>query len=172
MCKPAPQTTIWTSGHSAAEPAELVRLLRAQGIQVLVDVRSVPYSRFAPQANREVLESVVTSVGLRYLYRGDELGGRPHGEDEETAVGKPDYGKIESTEAYQRGIADLLRLGPESRVCVLCSEEDPAHCHRALLIAETLVRRACVVLHIRHDGSVEPHAAMVLRRDKGQLSLF
>jgi uncharacterized protein (DUF488 family) len=170
--KSAEKLTIWTIGHSAAEPAELVRLLRAQGIQVLVDVRSVPYSRFAPQANRETLESVVKSHGVQYLFRGDELGGRPRDASEEATASKPDYARIERTAEYQRGIAALGRLGADERACVLCSEEDPAHCHRGLLIAETLVRAGWAILHIRHDGQVEPHAAMLLRRDKGQLPLF
>jgi len=54
--------TFWTIGHSAAELDELFRLLAAQGIQVLVDVRSSPYSQHAPQANRELLEAVATAT--------------------------------------------------------------------------------------------------------------
>ncbi len=162
----------WTIGHSAAELDALFGLLTAQGIQVLVDVRSSPYSQHAPQANRELLEAVAPRHNVQYVFMGGELGGRPSDPALLLPSGKPDYYGMERTEAYQRGIAAVERLAGERRVCLLCSEEDPARCHRGLLVSETLVRNGHQVRHIRHDGSVEEHAAMVKRRTGGQLALF
>jgi hypothetical protein len=40
-------------------------------------------------------------------------------------------------------------------VALMCGEEDPAHCHRRLLVGRVLVERGHEVLHIRGDARVE-----------------
>ncbi len=172
VSEPAPELTVWTIGHSAAEIDELFRLLLAQRIQVLVDVRSSPYSQHAPQANRECLEHAAAARHVTYRYCGTELGGRPSDPAMLLSSGKADYSKMELAPEYRRGIEGLVALARERRACLLCSEEDPVRCHRALLISETLTRQGHRVLHIRHDGSVEPHADLQKRRTGGQLSFF
>ncbi len=163
---------VWTLGHSAAEVDDLFRLLAVPGIDVLADVRTMPYSQFAPQANREVLEAAARRHGVRYVYLGAELGGRPADETMLLPNGKPDYEQMAAAPWFARGLAELRRLAEGERVCLLCSEEDPAHCHRALLVAEALVRGGAQVHHLRHDGGVESHADLTRRRTGGQLSLF
>ncbi len=49
-------STIYTIGHSAHSFEEFVSLLKGQQIEVVVDTRSAPYSRFAPQFDREILQ--------------------------------------------------------------------------------------------------------------------
>ncbi len=164
--------TFWTLGHSAAEVDDLFRLMAVPGVDVLVDVRSIPYSQHAPQANREVLDAAARRHGVRYVFLGAELGGRPADESMLLPNGKPDYERMAAAEWFQRGLAELRRLAESARVCILCSEEDPARCHRGLLIAEALVRGGDHVQHLRHDGGVESHADMTRRRTGGQLSLF
>ncbi len=164
--------TFWTIGHSTAELEALFGLLAAQGIQTLADVRSSPYSQHMPEVGREFVEAAARFRSVRYVFLGAALGGRPDDPSLLLPNAKPDYAKMEVTAAYRHGIDMLLELGRRERVCLLCSEEDPARCHRGVLVAETLVRRGHEVQHIRHDGSVETHAAMVKRRDGGQLALF
>jgi uncharacterized protein (DUF488 family) len=166
------RSTIWTIGHGTAEVNDLVRLLREHGIAVLGDVRSSPYSRHAPQTNREVLAAALPRQGIRYVFLGNKLGGQPSDASLLDADGKPDYAKIAASNQYHQGIDELLQLARQSPVCCLCSEEDSARCHRGLLIAETLADAGHEVLHIRHNGSVETHAQMQERRRGGQLALF
>lgn len=164
--------TIWTVGHSDAELDDLFRLLAAQGIDTIVDVRSSPYSKFVPQANRECVEAAARNRGVTYIFRGGELGGRPDDAELYTAAGKADYERMADSDDFRRGLAGLVELAGQQRVCILCSEEDPERCHRGLLVAEQLARAGQQVLHLRHDGSVETHAAMMKRHTGGQLSLF
>ena len=72
---------VWTVGHSNHELDEFAQLVAGEQIEFLVDVRSFPYSRYAPQFNREQLEAAITRRGVRYLFLGEELGGRPTAED-------------------------------------------------------------------------------------------
>jgi uncharacterized protein (DUF488 family) len=72
--------SVWTIGHSKHEAQALLDLLQANGIQVLVDVRTAPYSKMAPQFNQAALSNSLSEAGIRYLHMGNELGGRPDGD--------------------------------------------------------------------------------------------
>jgi len=144
---------IYTIGHSDHTTAAFVDLLRGHGITLVVDVRSQPYSRWAHQFNRETLARDLQEAGMPYEYMGDVLGGRPadpalydpHQE-------RPDYQRVEQTPAYQAGIDRLLELARAGLVAVMCGEGDHRHCHRHLLITQTLLARGVRVLHIQPDG--------------------
>ena len=68
-----------TIGHSSHPPEHFVGLLRQHGIQVVADTRSTPYSRYTPQFDRESLGDMLASAGVKYLYLGGAVGGRPAG---------------------------------------------------------------------------------------------
>lgn len=164
--------TVWTLGHGAIEVDELVELLAQFGIDTLVDVRSVPYSRFAPQFSRDILRAAVERAGRTYAYLGERLGGRPARPDLALPNGEPDYVAMAATPAFAAGLQEVLERAARERVCLLCSEEDPARCHRTLLVGEQLTAQGCAVLHIRHAGVTETHAEVVKRHTGGQLALF
>ena len=144
---------IHTVGHSDHATAAFVQLLRDQGITLVVDVRSQPYSRWTPQFNRETLARDLEHAGIAYRFMGDALGGRPAGPDlHDPGQERPDYQRVERTPAYQAGIDQLLELAQTERVAVMCSEGDHRHCHRHLLVAQTLLDRGVRVRHIQPDG--------------------
>src|SRR5207248_7137739 len=136
-----PPMTIYTVGHSNLPIEELIRLLRENGIEVLVDVRTHPHSAYNPQFNQPALRQAVEAAGIRYRFAGRELGGKPDDPALRSPDGTPDYGKIAATALYQRGIEELVALATERRVAMLCSEANPAHCHRDRLVARTLEQR-------------------------------
>ena len=130
------QIIIYTIGHSNIQVEEFVQLLQAQGIRVLVDVRSSPYSKYTLQFNREALQvhPALAAAHLRYMFAGKMLGGRPDNTlfyDEE---GHVLYEEVANTYTFQDGIAKLLTLAGQASTSVMCSEEDPHECHRRLLI--------------------------------------
>jgi len=160
--------SIWTIGHSRHPIERFLALLRQHGVEVVVDARSHPASRFSPQFARRPLERAVGEAGMRYAYLGQALGGRPADPAAYGPDGKLDHDRVERLAAYQRGIEQLLDEAGRARVCVLCAEEDPARCHRRLLIARTVVRRGVRVLHIRGSGAIEPETEL----GGGQLALL
>jgi len=146
---------IHTIGHSDNTTAAFVDLLRRHGITLAVDVRSQPYSRWTVQFNRETLVHDLDhdDAGIAYRFMGDELGGRPTDPAlYDPGQERPDYQRVERTEAYQAGIDRLLELARTERVAVMCSEGDHRHCHRHLLVAQTLLERGVRVFHIQPDG--------------------
>jgi uncharacterized protein (DUF488 family) len=122
---------------------------------VLVDTRSVPVSRYAPQFDRESLRELVMGAGAKYLWLGDVVGGRPRDESCYDAEGRVLYGRVAAQPEFQEAVERIERGAEEFRVALLCSEEDPAHCHRRLLIARVLMGRGAEVVHIRGDGTLE-----------------
>lgn len=155
-----PGATIYTVGHSNHEADTFVALLRQHGIQVVVDVRSSPYSRYVPQANREALTRTLEASGIAYRWWGDRLGGKPDG-----AVA--DYDALRLAPSFQAGIADLEPLAASRVTAIMCSEGDHTRCHRHKLITPELLDRGLHVLHIQPDGSLVDEGAA-----PRQLSLF
>ncbi|PLS84976.1 MAG: hypothetical protein CYG60_14890 [Actinobacteria bacterium] len=147
--------SVFTIGHSNHLAEKLVGLLEGYGIEVLVDTRSRPYSRHAPHFNARVLEATLRRGGIGYLFLGRELGGRPEGEKFYDAEGRVDYALLERSGPFLDGISRLLGEIRAHTVAVLCSEENPAGCHRRLLVGRALGERGVVVRHIRGDGSVQ-----------------
>lgn len=106
---------IYTIGHSNVHLEEIVKLLKKHGIEILLDVRSSPYSRFAPQFNRETLAESLWKAGIQYDYAGRHLGGRRrdrncHNEDDED---KLLYKEVEKRGWYQEAIDGLIEVATE-----------------------------------------------------------
>ncbi len=147
---------VFTIGHSDHPPEELVRLLTQAGIEVLVDVRSHPSSRWVSHANPRDLKRILGQAGLRYLYMGDTLGGRPGGpEQDDGEPGKARFDAIRASKTFQQGIERLLEGLTGHSVCIMCAEEDPSSCHRNLLVGEALRQKGVRVWHIRGNGEIQ-----------------
>jgi len=85
---------------------------------------------------------------------GDELGGRPQGAEFYDANGKVRYDRLAASLAFETGIARLLEISDEQTLAMMCSEGDPAHCHRHFVIEPALRARGVDVQHILRDGSL------------------
>jgi uncharacterized protein (DUF488 family) len=169
-------TVLWTIGHSNHPLEKFLDLLRRHAVELLIDVRSQPYARYAVHFNREALQAAVQDAGLKYLFLGNLLGGRVEGLEFYDGDGRLRYDRMAAAPEFQWGVERLLREMEGARSAVLCGEEDPTHCHRRLLIGRVLGRRGVAVRHIRGDGRVQAEEEVAeeekFRRTKGQLSLF
>ncbi|MDO4971109.1 MAG: DUF488 domain-containing protein [Bacteroidales bacterium] len=147
-------TNLYSIGHGGKTIEELVFVLHKFGIKYLIDVRSVPYSKFYPHFNREVLKSTIESTGdIKYLYMGDVIGGLPK-DDSFKTNGKMDYSKMQRDSTFQQGVARLVHANELGiPVCVMCSESDPSHCHRSKLIGVCLKEKGVVMMHIVKNHS-------------------
>lgn len=165
---------VLTIGHSNHPLDLFLELLEQHRVEVLVDTRSAPYSKYTPHFDHEALRTAVAARGVRYLYMGKELGGRPDGTQFYDGEGHVLYDRVASSPVFQEGLARLEKGLPGHRVALLCSEENPAGCHRRLLIGRVLGEHGVEVEHIRGDGRLQSEAEL-LREESGddsQLSLF
>ncbi len=146
-------SAMFTIGHSNQPADHFVELLRKFKVECLVDVRSKPYSRFR-HFNREPLSKRLNGIGISYLYLGHELGGHPENEDLYVA-GRVTYERVVALREFRRGINRVIDEGEQHCVALMCTEENPAKCHRHPLLARMLMEHGITVLHIRRDGSVQ-----------------
>jgi uncharacterized protein (DUF488 family) len=148
-------SSFFTIGHSNHDFAAWLALLRRHEIEVVVDTRSSPYSKYVPQFDKELMQRSLEEAGLRYLFLGAELGGRPANPAYYDAKGRVLYSRLRGDARFQAGIARLESGMERFRVALVCGEEDPAHCHRRLLIGRVLAERGNTMQHIRGDGRLE-----------------
>ena len=149
--------SILTIGHSNHTLAMFLQLLSTHYVTALADVRSAPYSRFCPQFNREQLAESLLNSGIKYVYLGSELGGRS-GDPSCYEHGRICYDRLARTPGFHKSLNRLVRGAGEYLIAMMCSEKEPLHCHRTLLIGHELDKMSGVdIAHILPDGRLEPH---------------
>jgi uncharacterized protein (DUF488 family) len=167
---------VYTIGHSNQEIERFVELLRAHAIEVVVDVRSAPISSYCPQFDKELLSKLLMRSGVRYVFLGRELGGRPDNAEFFDERGHALYDRMAAAETFRAGIARMQRDHGDGHAALMCSEEDPRDCHRHLLLARVLDAAGVEVRHIRGDGTVQSYREVVeaVKNEGGvvQLELF
>lgn len=162
---------VWTVGHSNQELDEFAQLVVSEHIEFLVDVRSLPYSRFARQFNREHLQACIAERGVRYLFLGEELGGRPSRDEHYDADGHALYSRMAEEQSFRAAIDRLVAGADRHRIAIVCSEADPEHCHRRLLVGKVLTERGVELRHILPGGAVQVEHSVDLA-EHNQNSLF
>ena len=152
--------TVWTVGHSTRSGEEFAQILKAHGIEVLVDVRSFPGSRRYPQFNRAALAESLKQVGIEYRHE-PRLGGRrtPRKDSHNTAWKNASfraYADHMETEEFRKGVEDLLEVAANARTAVMCAEALWWRCHRRL-ISDYLKTEGHGVIHILDQNKTQEH---------------
>lgn len=178
---------LFTIGHSNHNIEKFIQLLEDNGIMILIDVRTSPYSRYNPQFNKENLQSVLEQHNIQYAYAGKYLGGRPSDPscyksktlpaEDVDYLHEVDYPEVMKRKWFLQGIQQLLELADQELATIMCSEEDPAACHRHHLIAKFLlaVHPEVDIRHIRGDGAIYRASSLstsVNQTKAEQLSFF
>jgi uncharacterized protein (DUF488 family) len=176
MSEATAERRLFSIGHSNHPLETFLALLRRHRIEVLVDARSHPYSRFASHFDTGSLKKAVVEAGMKYLFLGKELGGRPEGDEFYDAQGHVLYSRVAESPEFLEGIRRLETGVTRYRVALLCSEENPSGCHRRLLVGRVLAAHGIMLDHIRGDGRVQTESELEAeeeqRRTRGQTALF
>lgn len=154
---------IYTIGHSTHSIEEFLSLLKAYGIEELVDVRSYPGSRRLPHFNKENMEKWVSENGIVYTHMPGLGGRRKKNPEIDPALvagwrntSFQNYAAYSLTEEYEQALQDLIALEKEKRVCYMCSESVPWRCHR-LLVSNNLTLKGLTVHHIMTEKKTILH---------------
>lgn len=163
---------LWSVGHSNHTLEHFASLIHDEQIEFLVDIRSYPYSRIAPHFNREALKETMSARGIRYLFMGSELGGRPHRDEHYDLTGHALYGPMAAETGFQHAVDRLLAGAHEHRLALMCSCGHPAECHRRLLVGRVLCQQGAELRHILPNGAVEVERSVALPGLERQPALF
>ncbi len=153
---PEQRRAVWTIGHSTHPMEDFLCLLHNHSITAVADVRSMPFSRFNPQFNKNALEEALADAGIRYVFLGRELGARS---DDRSCYhdGRISYSRLAQTACFREGLDRVIKGSELYRIALMCSEKDPLDCHRTILIAEELRKREIIVQHVLASGELESH---------------
>ncbi|MFN8591245.1 MAG: DUF488 domain-containing protein [Thermomicrobiales bacterium] len=146
---------VYSIGHSNHDAETFLALLNQHEVRTVIDVRSAPFSRYVPHFNRRNLARLVERAAMHYVWLGNLLGGRPEDPECYGADGALDAAYVASRPWHQDGIARVLASAAANPTVILCSEENPRRCHRHRLLEPSLGKLGAIVLHIRHDGTLE-----------------
>jgi len=158
---------IYTVGHSTHTFEELVAILRAHGVERLVDVRTIPRSHHNPQFNRQTLSKALHNRHLSYRHM-KSLGGLRHTRRDSINTGWRNasfrgFADYMQTQAFENALDALLKLAGEKPTAIMCAEAVPWRCHRSL-IADALTARGYEVRDIMSAKSAKPHVLMPMAR--------
>ncbi len=154
------QRRVFTVGHSNHDESGFVQLLQQYQIGVVADVRSQPYTKYATHFNADQIKQVLAGAGIQYVFLGKQLGGRPDGSDFYDTEGHVRYDRVATSPLFLEGIERLEKGIRRFRVTLMCGEENPAECHRNLLVGRVLAERGVDVRHIRGDGRLQTQAEL------------
>lgn len=164
------ELTVFTIGHSTRTLEEFVELLKAYGVTLVVDVRTVPRSRHNPQFNKETLPNTLKQEGVKYIHMAG-IGGlrRPTRDSVNLAwknISFRGYADFMQTKDFTENLLKLIALARENCLAVMCAEALPWRCHRNL-ISDALVVRRIRVEHIISKTSTISHQLNELAHVEG-----
>jgi uncharacterized protein (DUF488 family) len=153
---------VYTIGHSTHPIERFIELLQQHDITTVADVRSTPFSRFQPQFGRDILTKLLRDRGIKYVFLGEELGGR--GNDKSSyESGRVQYRRLAETPSFRTGLERVRSGSVTHRIALMCAEGEPLACHRSILIGRELEAAGIRVAHIHPDGHLESHEEAILR---------
>jgi len=160
---------LYTIGHGSRKMEDFLAILKQFGVEYLLDVRSKPYSRFNPQYNQSELKFALENNGIRYVFMGDSIGGRPQDPSCYDEEGKVDYDQVKTKSFFLEGI-DRLKIAHQKSVkaIIMCSESKPCDCHRSKLIGRVLDSQQIILQHIDENGKIKDQKTVISELNKGR----
>jgi uncharacterized protein (DUF488 family) len=152
--------TLLTIGHSTHPMDEFIELLNDHGVKEIVDVRSVPKSRYCPQFNSDSLSESLQKANIHYTHI-EKLGGLRHSRKDSTNLGWRNasfrgYADYMATPEFSEGLDALTRIARSRKTAIMCAEAVPWRCHRSL-IADAMTEKGWAVRDILSAKAPSPH---------------
>jgi uncharacterized protein (DUF488 family) len=165
-----PEGAVFTVGHSTLPIERFIALLRAFGIERLVDIRAMPRSRHNPQFNNTALAGSLTAAHIEYVHLR-ALGGLRYARKDSPNTGWRNggfrgYADYMQSEEFQEALGTLIQLSRQKRVAIMCAEAMPWHCHRSL-VADALSVRGVPVVEILSESSYRTHKLTAFAQVEG-----
>ncbi len=151
---------VFTIGHSTMPLEDFISIMKANSVETVADVRTVPRSRHNPQFNKETLPGELKKAGLEYSH-WSTLGGLRHTRPDSVNTGWINasvrgFADYMQTGEFTKGIEELVESARQKRTAVMCAEALPWRCHRSL-IADALTVRGMKVEHLMGKGKSLEH---------------
>lgn len=152
--------TIFTIGHSTRPADQFIDLLKTNGVEQLIDIRTIPKSRHNPQFNSDALSASLRAAEIRYVHL-KELGGLRHAKRDSINLGWRNasfrgFADYMQTPEFAQAVGRAIELGKTHPTALMCAEAVPWRCHRSL-VADALTVRGIRVLEIVSAAAPKEH---------------
>lgn len=158
------RSILYTIGYSGFQDAEeLALFLKKCNIDVLIDVRSSPYSGHFPQFNKENLQQTLHNKRIYYRNYAESFGAR---QDNPAFYvdGRLDFERFTGSERFLNGVAKVENsIEKGYTLTLMCAEKDPITCHRAIMISRVFHEAGYDIFHLRPDKDAERHEMLEKR---------
>jgi uncharacterized protein (DUF488 family) len=149
-----------TIGHSTRSIEEFIALLAQHGVDLLVDIRTVPKSRRYPHFAQHALAQSLQGAGIEYLHL-QNLGGLRRAKPDSINTGWRNssfrgYADYMQTAPFEQALEALLVASRGRNAALMCAESVPWRCHRSL-VADALLVRGIEVVDILGKGNARKH---------------
>lgn len=156
------KSIVFTIGHSTHPTREFIKILKAYDIEMLVDIRHYPGSRYCPQFGKARLRRNLTRNKIEYHHLVD-LGGRrrvnkeSHLNDGWRSPQFRGYADYMQTDEFHTALRELMVLAKEKVIAIMCSEAVPWRCHRSM-VGDALIANNFKVVDIFTEKNARDHA--------------
>jgi uncharacterized protein (DUF488 family) len=162
---------IYTVGHSTRTIEDFAKLIKAYGIEIVVDVRTIARSRHNPQYNEDTLRTSLKEQNISYIHM-EGLGGLQH--TTKASVNQAwenlsfrGYADYMQTPEFVENLHQLIQLASEKQTVIMCAEAVPWRCHRSL-IGDALTIRHIPVEDIMSEKSSKHHKVTSFAHVEGE----
>jgi uncharacterized protein (DUF488 family) len=161
---------IFTIGHSTRKINEFLDILNSYKLKLLIDIRTVPKSRFNPQFGGQKLKTFLNKNGIDYIHMSGLGGFRKTAKNSvnkgwrnSAFRGFADYMQ---TGEFKKNLKKLISKSKRKRLVIMCAEAVPWRCHRSL-ISDALLVQGYKVEDIFTKTSHKPHKLTPFAKIKG-----
>lgn len=170
---------LFTIGHSNYEINYFINIVKKYKINCIVDVRSIPYSKYSPQYNKENIKKLLKINKINYIYMGKEFGAMRTAKTLYTKEGYVDFEKVKYDKDFKLGI-NRAKVGVERgyKIAFMCAEKIPSDCHRCILIGRTFKNLGYNIINIidenkyKLQNDIEKELIEIYYPDRNQISLI
>ena len=169
---------LYAIGHSNRTLAEFLSILKQYEILHVIDIRTIPKSRYVPWTNQSSLKKTLNQQDLHYTHmpqlgglRKPKLDSRNQGWKNTGFRGFADY---MNDPAFFQALKILNECANKMLSVIMCAEAVPWRCHR-LLISDAEIIRHVKIIHIINQNNSQPHeltAFAVVERDKKPMQII
>ena len=149
----------YTIGYQGSRVEDFIAVLRRAGIETLIDVRDVPLSR-KPGFSKSALAAALEQNGIGYVHLkglGDPKSGREAARAGKHGLFRRIFGSHMATDVAQHDLDRAIEMIRAGACCLMCFEQEHAHCHRAIVADHIVLRTGFTLHHICTKGHTSAH---------------
>ena len=150
--------TVYTIGYTGFTIEEFLKTLKDNDINVVIDVRSSPYSERYPDYNKESLSFILKAENIYYRNYASEFGARQDNRSFYSSEGYLDFDLFAKSEQFLSGVKKMKNsIAQGYKIVFLCAEKKPVQCHRAILVARAFHNLGYKVIHFLPENKTATH---------------